>query len=117
MQIPLQITFHGIDRSEAMEERIRAKVSKLEQYFDNITSLRVAIERVHNNAAHKSEVYRVGLNLVAPGTELVVKRDSEAQEDAYSTLRNAFQTLERQVKDHFDRLRAEKRSQPPQPEQ
>ncbi|MBC7908715.1 MAG: HPF/RaiA family ribosome-associated protein, partial [Rhodospirillaceae bacterium] len=41
MQIPLQITFHGIDHSDAAEERVREKVAKLEQFFDRITSCRV----------------------------------------------------------------------------
>ena len=33
MQIPVQISFHGIDKSDAVETRIREKVSKLEQFF------------------------------------------------------------------------------------
>ncbi len=43
MQIPLQITFHGIDHSDAVETRIREKVAKLELLFDRITSCRVVI--------------------------------------------------------------------------
>ena len=29
MQIPLQITFHGVDHSDAVETRIREKVAKV----------------------------------------------------------------------------------------
>ena len=59
MQIPLQITFHGIDHSDAVEERIREKTAKLEQIFDRITSCRVVIEHHHRNSSslhHKGEV-------------------------------------------------------------
>ncbi len=42
MQSPLKLTVHGVDHSEALEARIRAKVEKLEEFFDHITSCRVA---------------------------------------------------------------------------
>jgi hypothetical protein len=50
MQIPLQITFHGIDHSNALEERIREKALKLEQIYDKITSCRVVVEPHHPRA-------------------------------------------------------------------
>ena len=47
MQTPVQIAFHGLDKSDAVEDRIREKVAKLEQFFDRITSCRVTVERHH----------------------------------------------------------------------
>ncbi len=109
MQIPLQITFHGIDHSDAVEERIREKVAKLEQLHDRITSCRVTIEAHHKNSSnqhHKGEGYLVAINMVVPGApDLVVKRESDEHEDIYVTLREAFSVLERQLKEYLARQR------------
>ncbi|MGE5546927.1 MAG: ribosome hibernation-promoting factor, HPF/YfiA family [Solirubrobacterales bacterium] len=113
MQIPLQITFHGIDHSDAVEERVREKVGKLEQFFDRITSCRVAIEVHHKNTSnlhHKGEPFHIRIDLTVPGTELVVKRDpkdAHVHEDVYVALRDAFQAMERQLKEYVERSRGD----------
>lgn len=113
MRIPLQITFHGIDHSDAVEERVREKVGKLEQLYDRITSCRVAIEAHHRNTSnlhHKGEPFHIRLDLTLPGTELVVKRDpkdSHVNEDIFVALRDAFQALERQLKEFVARQRGD----------
>ncbi|MBX9634634.1 MAG: ribosome-associated translation inhibitor RaiA [Magnetospirillum sp.] len=113
MQIPLQITFHGIDHSDAAEERVREKVAKLEQFFDRITSCRVAIERNHKNSSQlhqKGERFHVRVDLTVPGSELVVKRDSDEHEDVYGALKGAFQAIERQLKEYVERSRGDVKS-------
>jgi len=110
MQLPLQITFHGIDHSDAVEQRIRDKVAKLEQLFDRITSCRVAVESNHRNTSnlhHKGDGFQITAILGVPGSELVVKRDSEEHEDVYAALKGAFQALERQLKEFAARQRGE----------
>ncbi|GAG29813.1 unnamed protein product, partial [marine sediment metagenome] len=37
MQIPLQITFRGIEGTESIEANIREKAEKLEQFAEHIT--------------------------------------------------------------------------------
>jgi ribosomal subunit interface protein len=113
MQIPLQITFHGIDHSEAVETRIREKVGKLEQMCDRITSCRVAVEIHHRNTSnlhHKGEPFHIRIDVTVPGDELVVKRDpkeSHINEDIYVALRDAFGAMERQVKEYAARQRGD----------
>lgn len=110
MQIPLQITFHGIDHSDAVEERVREKVAKLEQYCDRVTSCRVAIERNHKNTSNlhqKGEDFTIRLDVIVPGSELVVKRASDEHEDIYTALKGAFQAMERQVKEYTERQRGD----------
>lgn len=113
MQIPLQITFHGIDHSDAVEDRIREKAGKLEQLFDRITSCRVVIEAHHRNTSslhRKGEPFHIRVDLTLPGTELVVKRDPKdphVNEDIIVALREAFDSMERQLKDYVARLRGE----------
>ncbi len=113
MQIPLQITFHGIDHSDAVEERVRQKVGKLEQLCDRITSCRVVIESHHKNTSnlhHKGEPFHIRLDVTLPGGELVVKRDpkdAHVNEDIFIALRDAFQAMERQVKEFVARQRGD----------
>ncbi|HSV28431.1 MAG TPA: ribosome-associated translation inhibitor RaiA [Candidatus Omnitrophota bacterium] len=113
MQLPLQITFHGIDHSDAVETRVREKVAKLEQFFDRITACRVAIESHHKNTSnlhHKGDAYHVRIDLTVPGSELVVKRDSDEHEDVYGALKGAFQAMERQLKEYAERARGDVKS-------
>ncbi|OFX13527.1 MAG: ribose ABC transporter permease [Alphaproteobacteria bacterium RIFOXYD12_FULL_60_8] len=111
MHIPLQISFHGIDHSDAVEDRIREKVAKLETFFAGITGCRVVVEAHHKNtssAHHKGEPFHITLNISVPGKELVVKRDpkdSHKNEDIYVALRDAFQTMERQLKEYAKKLK------------
>jgi len=113
MKLPLQITFHGVDHSEAVEKRVREKVAKLEQFYDRITSCRVAIESHHRNTSslhHKGEPFHIRIELTVPGSELVVKnapKDPHAHEDIYVALRDAFEAMERQLKEFVARQRAE----------
>lgn len=110
MQIPVQITFHGVDHSDAVETRVREKVAKLEQLFDRITSCRVVIETHHKNTSNlhrKGVPFHIRIDLTLPGQELVVKRDpkdSHDHEDIYVCLRDAFGAMERQVKEYVDRI-------------
>lgn len=118
MEVPLQITFHGIDHSDAVEERIRTKVSRLETLFDRIISCRVVITTHHrntSNAHRKGEPYHISIILKVPGDELVVKRDpkeTHVNEDIVVALRDAFGAMERQVQEYVLRhRRSETRTQ------
>jgi ribosomal subunit interface protein len=109
MKLPVQITFHGVDHSDALEERIRQKVGKLEMIHDRITSCRVVIEQHHRNGSlihRKGEPFHVRIDVTIPGQELVVCRDpkdSYVNEDIAIAIRDAFQAMERQLKAHRGR--------------
>jgi len=113
MQVPVQISFHGLDKSEAVETRIREKVAKLEQFFDRITGCRVVVERHHknNHASNVGQPCHVTIILDVPGDELVVKRDPKHDEslkdheDIQIALRDAFDRMERQLKEYVRRRR------------
>jgi len=113
MQIPVQITFHGVDHSDAVEERIREKVAKLGQIFDRITSCRVVIEPHHKNTSNlhrKGEPFHICIDVTVPGAELVVKRDPKdphVNEDILVALKEAFTNIERQLKDYIARQRGD----------
>lgn len=113
MQVPVQVSFHGIDHSDAVEERVREKVAKLEQFCSDMISCRVTIEQHHKNTSNehkKGEPFHVTIDVTVPGDELIVKRDPspdnlKGHEDVGIALRDAFQAMERQVKDYVQRRR------------
>jgi ribosomal subunit interface protein len=113
MQGSVQVSFHGLDHSDAVEERVREKVAKLEQFCADIISCRVTIELHHKNTANthrKGEPYYVALNVTVPGDELVVNSapkddDLHSHEDIGVALRDAFAAMERQVKTYVERRR------------
>ena len=57
MQIPLQVSFHGVAHSEALYGAIRKRVAELERFYDRIVSCRVVLElgaRQHRNGKQYS---------------------------------------------------------------
>ena len=113
MQIPLQITFRGLDRSEAVEAKIRDKVAKLEQMYERIISCRVVIDVLHKSSGSMQRVgepFHVGIELAIPGSTIVVKRvpkDPKVNEDILAALKEAFTNVERQLKETLSRQRDE----------
>lgn len=102
MQTPLEIRFHGIDHSDAIERRIRDKAAELERFSDAITSCRVTIEPSHQHH-HKGNLYALSLDIHVPGKEIVVSRNRErdhAHEDVYVAIRDAFNAAVRQLEDY-----------------
>jgi cold shock CspA family protein/ribosome-associated translation inhibitor RaiA len=106
MILPLQITFHDVDKSEALEAKIREDAAKLDQFHESIMSCRVVIEAPHRRH-HTGTLYHLRIDVSVPGKELVVDRepgDRNAHEDPYVMVRDAFLAMERKLKD-YDRRR------------
>jgi ribosomal subunit interface protein len=109
MQIPLRITFRNLDRSEAVEAKVRERVDELEQFYDRITGCRVVIEEP-TRRQHKGNLFHVRVDLSVPGREIVVKRDPpehHAHEDIYVAVRDCFDAVRRQLEDHVRRARGD----------
>jgi ribosome-associated translation inhibitor RaiA/cold shock CspA family protein len=100
--MPLQITFRHMDPSPALEARIRQRAGELDQFFDRITAVRVVVE-CQNPRHHQGNVFEVRIDLVLPGREIVVGRESgmnHAHEDAHVAVRDAFDAARRQIEDY-----------------
>lgn len=104
MQLPLQITFHGIDRSVAIEAAIREKAAKLEQFHPRIMSCAVVVE-VPNRHKHKGKEFVVRIDLKVPGGEIAVNHGRH--QDVQVALRDAFAAVRRQLEDALRRRRGE----------
>lgn len=102
MQTPLQLTFRGITPSEPIETYVRTRADKLERFCDRITGCHVMIESPHRHKRHGHH-YRIRIDLVVPGGELVVNRDpaeGKEREDLYASIDSAFDDAQRMLEDH-----------------
>ena len=97
MQIPLQISFHGIQHSDALYSAIRERAEKLERFYDRIMSCRVVLEL---GARHKRQgkQFSVRIDLKMPGGEIAVTKEHD--EDVQVALRDAFDAARRQLEDY-----------------
>jgi hypothetical protein len=51
MQLPLDVRFHNLDRSPAVDAAVREAAAKLEQFADDIVSCRVTVEGPHKTTS------------------------------------------------------------------
>lgn len=112
MQEPLQITFHNMEPSEALEQRVREHWARLERHFDRIVSGRVVLEGAHKQP-HKSTL-AITITIGVPGPDIVVKRERrlyEAENRAPWVINEAFDIAERQLKDYAQKMRGEVKPQ------
>jgi ribosomal subunit interface protein len=104
MQVPLQITMHGFDHSDALETSIRERVEKLERFHPRIMSCRVTVEQVRKHH-QQGRQFTVRIDARVPGEELVVTRDHD--EDIQVALRDAFDSARRQLEETIREKRGE----------
>jgi cold shock CspA family protein/ribosome-associated translation inhibitor RaiA len=105
MQEPLQIAFHNMDSSPALEQRVRELFDRLERYYDGMISARVVLEAPHKQA-HKSTL-GISISIGVPGRDIVVKREQrlhEADDHAIWVLTEAFEAAGRQIEE-YSRIR------------
>ena len=62
---PLKLRYHGLDQSDAIDTKLKARAEKLDRLFDRITACDVVVECT-NHRHHKGRIYRVGIDLVVP---------------------------------------------------
>jgi len=100
MNAPVEVHFHGIQRSEAIEQRVRDKVGKLEKHFERMTSCRVVLEATQRTAL-KPKVYCIKIEIGVPRQRPIVvcheRVGSHASEELTMALRDAFEAALRKV--------------------
>ena len=117
MKLPLEIVFHNLEPSDAIEARVRERAEKLEKFYKDIMSCRVVVEAGHKHH-HKGNLYQVRIDLKVPSTELIVNRepqDHHAHEDVYVAIRDSFDAMRRQLEDYSRRRRGNVKTHEPAP--
>ncbi len=111
MQIPAEITFHNIQRSDWVEQAIREKITRLEKLFDRLVVCRVRVEKRANNAQNSiPPVVRIEIGV--PGhKDLVVSHEPEHLQQKFSdpdmriAINEAFRIAERQLLNFKEQLK------------
>lgn len=118
MQIPYQISFEGMDPSDAVRARVQKEIGRLERFHDRITSCQVAIiaPRHHKN---QGGLYGVRIYMALPGGgEVSVQRNpplDHAHEDVYVAIRDAFAAARRQLQDKDRKIENNVKAHEPPP--
>lgn len=115
MQIPLEMTFRDVRKTEAVEKLIEEKVAKLEKICDYMVSCRLAIDMPQRHQ-QRGNSFRVRIDIRVPhGHELVIKRESgqgKINGTLPQTLREAFSAAARQLKELVKKQRDEVKTHP-----
>jgi ribosomal subunit interface protein len=104
MQLPVQVTYRGMESSAAIEDAVREKAAKLEQFHPRLMSCRVVIEQAGRHQT-KGKQFVVRVDLKAPGGEIAVNRDHD--QDVYVALRDAFDAARRKLEDFIRESRGD----------
>ena len=106
MDIPLELSFHNIEASDALKAAVEDHVSKLEQLHDHIIGCRVVIEMPHKTQKALGNQPDVHIVVRVPGKEIVVSKElaheghKKSATDAYAVLDNAFAVAASRLKDY-----------------
>ena len=95
--LPVQVTIRDMHVSPALEDHIRKKASKLNRFYDRISSCRIVVELPQKHK-QQGKLFNVRIDITVPGKELVVTHKYD--EDIYIAIRDAFEAIERQLEDH-----------------
>jgi ribosome-associated translation inhibitor RaiA len=100
MSTLVEVHFHGIEKSDAIEQRVRDKVAKLQSHFERMTSCRVAIEATQRTP-QKPKVYQIRIEIGIPRRKAIVvsheRTGSHANEELGLAIRDAFGAALRKI--------------------
>lgn len=107
MNLPLEITFRHMERSEALAADIEQHAAQLEKFADKITRCHVVVESPHQHK-HQGQLYHISLDIIVHGHEITVSRSHDmhhAHEDPYVAIRDAFNAAKHQLQTVIDKQR------------
>lgn len=112
MQRPLQISFRNMDPSPVVEQRIREKAARLEQFHDRIVGCQVTVEAPRRHQ-RKGKLYNVRIVLSVPGRDVIIGNVgplNHAHEDVLVAVRDAFDAARRVLEDHVRHMRGDEKT-------
>lgn len=94
----LQVVFHGINRSPAVEAAVQEKVDALSRFDDRLGACKVTVSQEGHQTLG---AFTVSIDLVSSGQNL---RASRTNQDVMLALNEAFDTIRRSIKEAADKL-------------
>lgn len=104
--MPVSVTFQGLPSSTALHADIERHAQRLERFAPRLLACHVTV-RHSEDRHHKGNRYLVHVRATLPGGEFEAGCTSErdhSHEDPYVAVRDAFDSLRRQLED-FVRIR------------
>jgi cold shock CspA family protein len=103
MKLPIQISFHNLERIEAVENRILEEAARLDEFCDRIMSCRVVIDVPHRHHL-VGNVYQVRIDIKVPGEEIAIVQEPAQHDPFYENvnvaIRDAFNSAARKLEEH-----------------
>ena len=112
MDIPVELVFHNMSSTPAVETEIRNRVAKLDRLYEHLIGCRVSVEQLHRRH-HTGNLYDVHIDMRVPGDEIVVSREPHRARERFAdpdigvAVRNAFKAAERRLLDYKRKQRGE----------
>jgi cold shock CspA family protein len=108
MKLPLQVSFHNLERSEGIENRVREEAARLDEFCDHVMSCRVVIDVPHRRHGTGNS-YQVRIDIKARGEEIAIVNEPPQHdpyyEDVNVAIRDAFDSAARRLEDYVRRQR------------
>ncbi len=109
--MPLEVTFHHLPPSAAVEAAARRRAAQLERIVSPLTGCAVALDAPHRHR-HTGRPYVAHIRLRVPGAEIVASHE-QGHADPYAALHAAFDAVSRQLQDYLQRRHGEVKTHPP----
>jgi ribosomal subunit interface protein len=101
---PIQITVRDVPNSQALEDTIRKKALKLNQFYNRIQRISIVVEMPQKHK-HQGKLFCVHIDMSVPGKELVVNR--KLDQDVYIAVRDAFKAILHQLETYTKKRRGD----------
>src|SRR5688572_14749874 len=102
MNVPPQVIFHDMDRSQWIEDYVLERIAHVDKIVDGLTSARVTLTRSQGSHQHGNE-YRITIEVrFPPHHDLAARKErnvGDAQMELRPLIKQAFEALEKQVKE------------------
>src|SRR5205823_14969878 len=110
MQLPVKITYRGLDKSDKIDNLVMSYAARLDKFCDHINRCDVAIEQP-NHTHHKGNPHRCRIDrTVIPRHELVSdekQMDNGSHVPLNKVIHDAIKTMERQLRHLGEKQRRE----------
>lgn len=101
MSVHTEISFHGMEGTEALRADIEKHVGKLERFAPEMIRCTVVLEPAEHRH-HKGNRFVVRIRATLPGAEVDignVPAGDQSHEDAYVAIRDGFKAMRRRLQD------------------
>ena len=97
MRLNADVVYRDIDSSPALTDTIHKKIAKLHRFSDLIQNSRVTLNSPNKSKANnKATIFRARIELDVNGTPILATQDNPS---AHIAIRDAFNTVERKIKE------------------